>query len=200
MLSLEPDLQVVGTADNGETAIEHVATLQPDVVLMDLQLPEMDSTEATRILSRQFPQVKILVLSTFDDDLLIVESIVAGAKGYLLKNMPLQDLVQAIRAVQSGYTQLAPGLMDKLLRGLKKSQAIVQNQSQEVLELLTSRERDVLSLISQGLTNREIATQLVIGEGTVKAHVTRLLSRLNLKNRSRLAIYANSMCNVAVKD
>lgn len=191
MLSLEPDLQVVGIADNGETAIEQVAALQPDVVLMDVRMPVMDGREATRIISHQFSDIKVLVLSTFDDDRYIAESIRGGAKGYLLKDMPSQELAQAIRLVHRGYTQLAPGLMEKLLEGITLKPLVVQNQPQEVSTQLTPREQDVLGLIGQGFTNREIATHLYISEGTVKTHVTHLLNRLNFRNRSQLAIYAN---------
>lgn len=191
MLSLEPDLQVVGIADNGETAVEQVAALQPDVVLMDVEMPVMDGREATRIISHQFSNIKVLVLSEFNDSQYIAESIRGGAKGYLLKDMPSQELAQAIRLVHRGYTQLAPGLMEKLLEGVTPKQVVVQNQPQKVLTQLTPRERDVLNWIGQGFSNREIATQLYISEGTVKTHVTHLLNRLNFRNRAQLAIYAN---------
>ncbi|MBH8572113.1 response regulator transcription factor [Nostocaceae cyanobacterium CENA369] len=194
MLTLEPDLQVVGTADNGETAIEQVAALQPDVVLMDVRMPVMDGREATRIICQQYPQTKVLVLSTFDDDRYVAQSIRAGAKGYLLKDMPSQELAQAIRFVHSGYTQLAPGLMEKLMANVPDPETVTSKPVQKELTELTPREQDVLSLIGQGLTNREIAKQLYITEGTVKTHVTHLLNRLNLRNRSQMAIYANSVC------
>lgn len=195
MLALEGDLQVVGTANNGETAIEQVATLQPDVVLMDVRMPVMDGREATRIITQQFPNVKVLVLSTFDDDGYIAQSIQAGAKGYLLKDMPSQELAQAIRSVYRGYTQLGPGLIEKLMSGVSISETVVESQPQD-LSHLTPREQEVLRLISVGSTNREIAQQLYISEGTVKTHVTHLLNRLNLRNRSQLAIYANSVSTV----
>jgi DNA-binding NarL/FixJ family response regulator len=195
MLALEEDLQVVGTANNGETAIEQVAALQPDVVLMDMRMPVMDGREATRIITQQFPNVKVLVLSTFDDDGYIAQSIQAGAKGYLLKDMPSQELAQAIRSVYRGYTQLGPGLIEKLMSGVSISETVVQSQPQDLTHL-TPREQEVLRLISVGSTNREIAQQLYISEGTVKTHVTHLLNRLNLRNRSQLAIYANSVSTV----
>lgn len=194
MLTLEPDLQVVGTADNGETSIEQVAALQPDVVLMDVRMPVMDGREATRIICQQYPQTKVLVLSTFDDDRYVAQSIRAGAKGYLLKDMPSQELAQAIRFVHSGYTQLGPGLMEKLMANVPDLETVTSKPVQKELTELTPREQDVLSLIGQGLTNREIAQQLYITEGTVKTHVTHLLNRLNLRNRSQMAIYANSVC------
>lgn len=190
MLTLEPDLQVVGTADNGKTALEQVAALEPEVVLMDVRMPVMDGTEATRIITQQFPWVKVLVLSTFDDDQYITDAMRAGAKGYLLKDMSSQELAKAIRCVYGGYTQLGPGLMEKLMASVSCSNTVTQNQSLDLSEL-TPREQDVLGLISRGSTNREIAQQLYISEGTVKTHVTHLLNRLNLRNRAQLAIYAN---------
>jgi RNA polymerase sigma factor (sigma-70 family) len=199
MLSLEADLEVIGTADNGEMAIEQVGTLKPDVVLMDLRMPVMDGREATRLISQQFPEVKVLVLSTFDDDRYIADSIRAGAKGYLLKDMPSEELAQAIRVVHQGYTQMGPGLLEKLmLNSVPKPDDVLEpdSVSQELpkeFALLTPREREVLDLVALGLTNRDIAQQLYISEGTVKTHVTHLLTRLNLRNRAQLAIHAYSL-------
>ncbi|MBF2075171.1 MAG: response regulator transcription factor [Synechococcales cyanobacterium C42_A2020_086] len=195
MLSLEPDLEIVGIAHNGEAALEQVALLQPDVVLMDVRMPVMDGREATRAITQQYPQVKVLVLSTFDDDQYIADAMRAGAKGYLLKDMPSEELAQAIRFVHSGYTQLAPGLMEKLLTGLAPVAAPPSSAPPMAASVpqLSPREQEVLHLIGNGLTNRDIAQQLFISEGTVKTHVTHLLSRLNLRNRSQLAIYAHSL-------
>jgi DNA-binding NarL/FixJ family response regulator len=196
MLSLESDLEVIGVAHNGKAALEQVEALQPDVVLMDLKMPVMDGREATRLICQSFPNTSVLVLTTFDDDGYIVDAMRAGAKGYLLKDMPSEELAQAIRLVQSGYTQLAPGLMDKLLTGFCATPATptptTQPSKLPALEQLTPREQEVLRLIGKGLTNRDIAQQLFISEGTVKTHVTHLLNRLNLRNRSQLAIYSNS--------
>jgi RNA polymerase sigma factor (sigma-70 family) len=199
MLSLETDLEVIGTADNGEMAIEQVGTLEPDVVLMDLRMPVMDGREATRLISQQFPEVKVLVLSTFDDDRYIADSIRAGAKGYLLKDMPSEELAQAIRVVHQGYTQMGPGLLEKLMsNSVPRPDDVLEpdSVSQELpkeLAQLTPREREVLELVALGLTNRDIAQQLYISEGTVKTHVTHLLTRLNLRNRAQLAIHAYSL-------
>jgi DNA-binding NarL/FixJ family response regulator len=199
MLALEPDLQVVGTARDGVTALEQVAALKPDMVLMDVQMPVMDGIEATRRICQQFPEVHVLVLSTFDDDQYIAQSIRAGAKGYLLKDMPSEELAQAIRLVHRGYTQLGPGLMEKLIISLPDSDtANTVNQAsvalvQQELAKLTARERDVLHLLGSGLPNREIAQKLYITEGTVKTYVTHLLNHLNLRNRAQIAIYANSV-------
>ena len=190
MLELQPDLQVVGTASNGEIAIEQVAALQPDLVLMDVRMPLMDGRAATRIICQRYPRITVLVLSTFDDDQYIAESIRAGAKGYLLKDMPAEELVQAILLACQGYAQLAPGLLDKLM---KNPLGMAQPSAAPELETLTRREREVLQLISNGATNREIAAQLFITEGTVKTHVTHLFTRLDCKNRAQLAIVANSV-------
>lgn len=191
ILEIEPELQVVGIAENGQTAVQQVALLRPDLVLMDVRMPIMDGREATRLITQQFPEVKVLVLSTFDDDQYIRDSIQAGAKGYLLKDMPSEELIQAIHLTHRGYTQLAPGLMQKLITNNAKTNSNCPDPEQ--LSQLTDREQDVLQLISDGATNREIAQQLYIAEGTVKTHITHLLSRLNLRNRAQLAIYANSM-------
>lgn len=196
VLNQEADLQVVGTAENGQVAINLVATLQPDVVLMDIRMPVMTGIEATRLITEQFPDIKVLVLSTFDDDRDIAQSMRSGAKGYLLKDMPAPELAEAIRLVHRGYSQMAPGLMEKLLTNVSDADDANSQTEPEELTQLPPRERDVLRLIGQGCTNREIANQLHLAEGTVKTYVTHLLNRLTLRNRSQLAIYANSIASV----
>jgi DNA-binding NarL/FixJ family response regulator len=196
MLSLEPDLEIVGTAENGEAAIAQVKTLKPDVVLMDVRMPVMDGREATRIINTEFPDVKVLVLSTFDDEHYIADAIRAGAKGYLLKDMPSEELAQSIRFVHRGYTQMGPGLMEKLISTSivdPEPSTFISDTVQQEWKHLTPRECEVLHLIALGMTNRNIAEQLYISEGTVKTHVTHLLNRLNLKNRAQLAIYAHTI-------
>jgi DNA-binding NarL/FixJ family response regulator len=192
MLELEPDLQVVGIAGNGKIAIQQTADLRPDLVLMDVRMPVMDGRAAIREINQQFPEVKVLVLSTFDDDEYISDSIRAGAKGYLLKDMPSDELIQVIRLAHQGYAQLAPGLLEKLANVFDSCTVHSESIPPE-LSSLTPREQDVLRLISNGATNREIAKELYIAEGTVKTHITHLLSRLDLRNRAQLAIFANSM-------
>lgn len=195
MLSMEPDLEVLGTADNGESAVEQVEVLQPDVVLMDMRMPVMDGRAATQLITEKFPNVKVLVLTTFDDDQYITDAMRAGAKGYLLKDMPSEELAQAIRFVQKGYTQMGPGLLEKIIAKTPTSEPVGTKKTpdQQELNSLTNREQEVLRLLGIGATNREIAQQLYISEGTVKTHVTHLLNRLSLKNRAQLAIYANSV-------
>jgi DNA-binding NarL/FixJ family response regulator len=197
VLSLEPDLAVVGMASNGEDAIELATSLHPDVVLMDMRMPVMNGSTATQIICERFPETKVLALSTYDDSQYVAEAIRAGAKGYLLKDMPCEELVEVIRMVHRGYSQLAPGLMEKVLsdQGSEPRSQHSQPVQPELpgLEELTARELEVVQLIGTGATNREIAEQLFISEGTVKAHLTRIFSCLKIKNRSLLAIHANAL-------
>lgn len=196
MLSLEPDLEVAGIANNGEQALEQVEALHPDVVLMDVRMPVMDGREATRKICQKYPHIKVLVLSTFDDSQYIADAIRAGAKGYLLKDMPSEELAQAIRAVHRGYAQLGPGLLEKFAETVAAADPVAKPML-PIMTHLTPREQEVLRLIKLGYTNRDIAQSLYISEGTVKTHVTHLLTRLNLRNRAQLAIYANTVSDVA---
>jgi DNA-binding NarL/FixJ family response regulator len=197
VLDREADLEVVGTAENGRVALDLASRLQPDVVLMDIRMPVMTGIEATRLIHEQFPDIKVLVLSTFDDDRDIAQSMRAGAKGYLLKDMPASELAEAIRLVQRGYTQMAPGLMERLMTSVPDSNEELEDRVAPVeLAQIPPREQDVLRLIGQGHTNREIATELFLAEGTVKTYVTHLLNRLSLKNRAQLAIYMNSIASI----
>jgi DNA-binding NarL/FixJ family response regulator len=194
ILSQEEDFQVVGTAENGEAAIELTEALHPDIVLMDVRMPIMNGLDATQIICQNFPDTKVLVLSTFDDDQYIADSMRAGAKGYLIKDMPSEELAQTIRLAHRGYTQMGPGLMEKLVVNMPKHEAELKNQPLTIdLSHLTPREYEVMRLLRFGATNREIAEQLYITEGTVKTHVNHILNRLDLKNRSQLAIYAHSI-------
>jgi DNA-binding NarL/FixJ family response regulator len=188
LLQLEPDLTVVGEAANGQLAIQHARQLQPDVILMDLRMPIMDGIAATRQICQEFPQIKVLVLTTFDDDVLITEAIQVGASGYLLKDTPSEELAEAIRNISRGYTQFGPGILQKVVRQM--TTPLSEPPPPEVAEL-TPREVEVLSLIAAGCSNREIAARLFISEGTVKNHVTNILSRLGLRDRTQLAIFAN---------
>jgi DNA-binding NarL/FixJ family response regulator len=194
MLSLEEGLEVVGIANNGEQALAQVEALNPDVVLMDVRMPGMDGREATRNICKQHPHIKVLVLSTFDDSQYIADAIRAGAKGYLLKDMPSEELAQAIRAVYQGYAQLGPGLLEKFAEGLAAADPVAKFPTVAIANL-TPREQEVLQLVGLGYTNRDIAQSLFISEGTVKTHVTHLLNRLNLRNRAQLAIYTNSVAS-----
>lgn len=188
MLSLESDLEIVGIAENGEDAIAQVEALQPDVILMDVRMPIMNGATATRIICEKFPQSKVLILSTFDNDDDVEKAIGAGAKGYLLKDMPRSELVDAIRCIRNGYTQLAPGVLEKVVT--QKSRTLSLSTSiDSTLSNLTPRELDVARLVAVGATNQEIAHSLFISESTVKTHINSIFNRLNLKNRAQLAIH-----------
>ncbi len=192
LLELEPDLEIVGEAENGEVAINLVTQSQPDVVLMDIRMPIMDGVAATREIHKHFPGIKILVLTTFDDDEYVQAALQNGAMGYLLKDTPSEELAVAIRAVYKGYTQLGPGIVKKLLIQFSR---VIPTDSPSVppsLAELTPREKEVLRLIATGASNREIAQKLYISEGTVKNHVTNMLNRLNLRDRTQAAIFANT--------
>ncbi|HCF25683.1 MAG TPA: DNA-binding response regulator [Cyanobacteria bacterium UBA11049] len=194
LLELDADLEVVGEAENGQTAIQLIETLyakslQPNVILMDIRMPIMDGVAATREICQKFPQIKVLVLTTFDDDEYVTAAMNNGAMGYLLKDTPSEELAIAIRAVDKGYTQLGPGIVKKLLH--KFPPATIQSPP-STLQELTPREMEVLRLIATGANNKEIAQKLFISEGTVKNHVTNILARLNLRDRTQAAIFANS--------
>lgn len=192
LLELESDLEIVGEAENGKIALHLIAQLLPDVVLMDIRMPIMDGVAATKEITNNFPGVKVLVLTTFDDDEYVKAALKYGAMGYLLKDTPSEELAVAIRAVQKGYTQLGPGIVGKLLT---QFQTPTPSQTPVIppnLAELTPREKEVLQLIATGANNREIAQQLYISEGTVKNHVTNILNRLNLRDRTQAAIVANT--------
>ncbi len=185
LLKPEPELTVVGEAENGREALDWLrsAPQLPDVVLMDVRMPAMDGVAATGAIVTEFPKVKILILTTFDDPEYVAQALQNGASGYLLKDTPAEELVQAIQLVQKGYTQLAPGLAQKLILGTPVA-AI-----DPLLAELTPREQEILHLIAQGASNREIAQQLYISEKTVKNHITSLLSRLGLRDRTQAAVW-----------
>lgn len=194
LLDLEPDIQVVGEAENGQAAVEQVKVLQPDVVLMDIRMPVMDGVAATQAIYQQFPQVKVLVLTTFDDDEYVSQALRQGAVGYLLKATPSEELADAIRAIHKGYSQLSPGILHKVMaNGSGVRSSLPGSELPPGFAELTPRERDVLKLLAQGLSNREIAQQLYLSEGTVKNHVTNILGRLNLRDRTQAALLAHSI-------
>ncbi len=195
LLNSHPDLQVVGEAENGQQAVEQVETLQPDLVLMDVRMPVMDGVTATRLICDRFPKVKVLVLTTFDDEQYIEKVMEFGAIGYLLKDTPSEELADAVRAAHRGYTQLGPGLFKKVF-----SQRSTKSVNHPIPELaqLTPREREVLNLIATGASNREIAEILYITEKTVKNHVSSILSRLNLRDRTQAAVLAHSFLTLKV--
>ncbi|MBE9030635.1 response regulator transcription factor [filamentous cyanobacterium LEGE 11480] len=217
LLQRKPDFQIVGEAANGQAAIELVSTLGrddqcPDVVLMDIQMPVMDGVAATQKICQQFPTIKVLMLTTFDDVPHITEAMRYGAKGYVLKDTPSKELAEIIRSIDRGYTQFSPGILEKMLTGMQPKtdenvddnaepslpQAVPPQQPTAPAELppgfteLTNREREVLCLITAGQSNKEIANQLCVTEGTARNHISRILSRLNVRDRTQAAIVASN--------
>jgi DNA-binding NarL/FixJ family response regulator len=192
LLESQSDFEIVGDVQNGKEAIAQVEILQPDVVLMDVRMPIMDGVAATGVICQQFPNVKVLILTTFDDDEYVSQAMRLGAKGYLLKDTPLEPLVNAIRSVYAGHTHLGPGLLQKIITPVSDSTPSITPSVPLEFAELTPREKDVLRLIALGANNREIAQSLFIAERTVKNHVTNILTRLNLRDRTQAAILANT--------
>ena len=188
LLSIQDGIDVVGTAENGQTALEQALALTPNVVLMDIQMPIMNGINATKAILQQLPHCQVLMLTTFDDEEYIIQSLRAGACGYLLKDIPAQDLAKAIQLAHAGIYQLNPDVAGKLVGALGRPTR--PSPKTAVIPNLTERELGVLRLIATGATNREIAQHFVVSEGTVKNHVSNILSSLGLRDRTQAAIYA----------
>lgn len=176
MLGTQPDFEVVGESRNGREAVEMTATLQPDVIFLDLEMPELDGVDALRKMRGANPNIKVIVFTAFDTDERILSAVQAGAQGYLLKGAPRDEVFQAVRVVHGGGSLLQPIVASKLLRQV--------SQPDDLTDPLTPREVEVLKLMSQGLQNKEIALQLVISERTVKFHVSSILGKLGAGNRT----------------
>jgi len=185
LLETEPGIELVGEATNGREAVSAVNQTRPDVILLDLVMPELDGAGAIREIKANQPEVRILVLTTFASDDKLYPAIKAGAMGYLLKDTEPEDLVRAIQQVHRGEYPLSPAIAQKVLREIAR-------RAEEPLttDPLTGREVEVLGLIARGLTNREIADQLVISEATVRTHVGNILGKLHLASRTQAALYA----------
>ena len=185
VLGMEEDLEVVGEATNGVEAVSLARDLRPDVILMDLQMPEMDGVQAIREIKAQSPEIGIIILTTFDTDEYIFTGIEAGARGYLLKDSPPAQVLEAIRAVHRGDSLIQPSVATRVLdRVVQLAHGAAPEQ------VLSARETEVLQLISTGAANREIAAQLLIGESTVKTHVIHILNKLGVKGRTEAAVEA----------
>ncbi|MEO0924286.1 MAG: response regulator transcription factor [Cyanobacteria bacterium J06643_13] len=186
LLATEIDLQIIGQANNGQMAIALTEKLQPDVILMDIQMPICDGVSATREICRRYPWMRILVLTIFDDDEYIGKSLQAGAKGYLLKRKPTEEMAMAIRAVNHGYAQLSPEIVPKVFAQIKTTN-LADSQK---LEMLSPRELEVLRLVGQGKNNREISATLHLSIGTIKNYITQILNKLEMRDRIAAALWA----------
>ncbi|MFG2996902.1 response regulator [Streptomyces sp. NPDC048340] len=178
LLGIQPGIEVAGSARDGAQAAEEGPACRPDVVLMDIRMPGLDGVSATALLRRRLPECKIVMLTTFNDDEYVSRALKAGAVGYLLKNLPAAELARAVRLAHAGIAQCDQTVLAGLAAGLPAPDA------------LTHRETEVLRLISAGATNKEIASRLHLSEGTVKNHISRVLSRLGLRDRTQAALYA----------
>jgi DNA-binding NarL/FixJ family response regulator len=193
VMDTQPDLTIVGEVANGREAVEAVRALEPDVVLMDVRMPEMDGVQATHLIVESGCSTRIVILTTFDLDEYVYAALRAGASGFLLKDAPPGDLLSAIRAVASGDAVVAPSVTRRLLANYAHrlpAPDAGDRFEDEHLELLTNREREVLLLLARSLSNAEIAEQLVLSEATVKTHVGRILAKLGLRDRVQVVVFA----------
>ena len=202
MLNLELDLDVVGLAENGKEAIDQMRLLIPDVVLMDVRMPVMDGKKATRQIMKEFPDCSILMLTTFDSDQYILEALKAGAKGYLLKDMDMRRLAEAIRMTHRGYPQMSPGILEKFVNRIKvgdraggKIPDAIPERQIEITEFnkLTSQEQEILEAIGRELNDDEIAELLFISVSTIRSHIRNMSSKLKIQDRSQLKSYADTI-------
>ncbi len=195
LLSVWDDLQVVGEASNGQEAVQATAVLQPDVILMDIRMPILDGVAATRQLRARHPHIKVIILTTFDDDEYVFEGLRAGAVGYLLKDVASEKLVEAIRAAALGDSFLEPSVAAKVVAEFARLPAAtpLQSQPQPLAEPLSERELEILGCLARGDSNKEIATQLFIAEGTVKNHVTNILGKMNVRDRTQAALMGKEL-------
>jgi DNA-binding NarL/FixJ family response regulator len=193
VIESQPDLSVVGEASNGREAVEAAAALAPDVVLMDVRMPEMDGVEATRRIIATCSDARIIILTTFDLDEYVYAALRAGASGFLLKDTQPADMLSAIRAVASGDAVVAPSVTRRLLSTYAHrlpASGHADRDQRERLELLTAREHEILLEVARSLSNAEIAEKLVLSEATVKSHVGRILSKLGLRDRVQIVVFA----------
>ncbi|GAA0943355.1 response regulator transcription factor [Actinocorallia libanotica] len=192
LLNTEPGMRVVGTAENGAEAVERAASLRPDVVLMDVRMPGTNGIDATRKITED-PAVRVIILTSFDLDEYVFAGLRAGAGGFLLKDSPPEDLLTAIRVVAAGEALLTPAATRRLIERFTATPPVPADRlspSRKVLAALTDRERDVLARVARGMSNAEIAADLVLATSTIKTHLTNLLAKTEARDRAQLVIFA----------
>lgn len=187
LLKLEPDINVIGTAEDGAMVVQMVEKEKPDLVLMDLKMPVMNGVEATRQIRTKHPEVKVLVLTTYNDDEWVFDAIQAGASGYLLKDTPRDELIKAVEGTVTSKSYIDPSIAGKVLDLVSSHQT---RQTSLITSKLTEREIDVLSLIAKGFSNAEISDKLFLSEGTVRNHVSSILAKLEVSDRTQAAVMA----------
>jgi len=194
LLTVQPDFEVVGEASNGEEGVRLAVKLNPSVALMDLRMPVLDGVAATRRLKELLPACRVIALTTFDDDELVFEGLRAGAAGFLLKDVSAEKLFEAIRAANRGEVFLLPSITAKVLAEFSRlARRPAASQMDELIEPLSTRELEILRLVATGVSNKEIAENLVIAEGTVKNHLTSIFSKLDVKDRMQAVIRATDL-------
>jgi DNA-binding NarL/FixJ family response regulator len=189
LLNAQPDIEVIAEAVNGEEAIARAAELHPDVILMDVRMPVLDGLQATRVITGMADAPKVLVLTTFDLDDYVYEALRSGASGFLLKDASANELAEAVRLVAAGDALLSPGVTRRLIAEFARMGA-PRSPGRQQLDGLTERESEVLALVARGMSNAEIAGYLVVAEQTVKTHVSRILMKLGLRDRTQAVVLA----------
>ena len=190
ILGREEDIQIIGTANNGRKAYEACRSHRPDVVLMDIKMPEVSGVEATGMIKKDFPDIKIIVLTTFNDDEYIYDALKSGASGYMLKDASPSEIAGAVRTVYNGGALIQSSVAVKVLDKFSElARGDRSKHKDSRAELLTDREKEICRLIAEGKNNREIADELYLSEGTVKNHITRVLIKLDLRDRTQLAVF-----------
>jgi len=193
LLELEEDFEISGEAEDGLSAIEMYSRIQPDVVLMDIRMPNMDGVEATRRILAQWSKARVIILTTFDDDAYVFEGLRAGALGYLLKDVSSQDLAEAIRSVVAGGALIEPSVARKVLAEFSRLAQPIKTVQETLPEILSERELEILHLLAQGATNRIIANKLFLAEGTVKNYISSIFAKLDVEDRTQAALRAREL-------
>lgn len=196
ILDLEDDLTVIDIAENGKDALDKISLNKPDVVLMDIRMPIMNGVECTRLIKQQYPEIKVLILTTFDDDEYIIDALKNGAIGYLLKDLPSEKLIGAVRDIYNGSSIMQPEIAAKLISHITSTNGAFHGSSHQAaiskkdIDELTDREKDILKLVAKGLNNKEIAGTLYISEGTVKNYISSIYDKTGINDRSKIMLYA----------
>lgn len=194
MLSLFNEIEIIGEARNGKEAIDILNKKKIDIILMDIRMPIMDGVQATKIIKEKYPDVKVLILTTFNEDEYIFEGLKYGADGYILKDVSSDELVEGIKTIYEGNVLLQPEIATKVVGAFKDGYSFGKNEIEEnMLKELTPREEEIALLVGEGKTNKEISKSLYITVGTVKNHITRILEKLELRDRTQLAIYIKEL-------